>query len=295
MFTSAVIWGTATGTGKTMVGYTLMTIYGENGIEIEDEDLERADNDYAENKQFAMGDDITGGDKRGIADRLKRMITRKTVRINVKYVPRYSVEDCINYYFTSNHPDAFFLEDADRRFFIHEVKGSPRPKSFYDGYNAWLTSGGGRCLFHYLLNLDLAGFDPRAPAPVTSSKTEMIETGRSDLGLWIAGLREDPDGTLRVSGKTISYKLWRPEELLALYDPDGHKRVTVNGLARELKRAGFRKACGGIPIRVNGKQCRLWIMRGNEDGKLEKQSYAKIAEIYESERSLIKKERKFKA
>jgi hypothetical protein len=31
----------------------------------------------------------------------------------------------VNYYLTSNHADALFLEDEDRRFFVHEVMVNP--------------------------------------------------------------------------------------------------------------------------------------------------------------------------
>ena len=58
-----------------------------------------------------MGDDVTGSDKRADADFLKKLITQKELRVNVKYLPAYTVKDCINYFFTANHPDSFFLED----------------------------------------------------------------------------------------------------------------------------------------------------------------------------------------
>jgi hypothetical protein len=293
LFTAAALWGRAQGTGKTLVGYTLMKIYGENAIEISDEDLAKGDNDYAENKQFAVGEEIAGGDKRGIADRLKSLITRRTVRINVKYVPRYTITDCINYYFTSNHPDAFFLEDQDRRFFIHEVTGTPLGKEFYDRYDKWYSSAAGQsALFDYLLHLDIRDFNPMQPAPMTESKREMIETGRSDIAAWIAQLKEDPDVVLRMDKMLLTHRLWRTEDLLKIYDPDHRSRLTANGMSRELKKAGITRAANGHGCRCKIGQVRLWVIRPIEKKILE--SVQLCAEFYDKERETPKKERKYK-
>lgn len=272
LFTAAVVWGRTQGTGKTLLGYTLMKIYGENAIEISDDDLSRGDNDFAEGKQFAVGEEITGGDKRGVADKLKSLISRSTMRINIKYVPRYEAKDCMNYYFTSNHPDAFFLEDDDRRYFIHEVGSrAPLARDFYQAYDSWYGGHGGpasagvQALFHYLLGLDLKGFDPQGPAPLTASKLEMIDLGRSDLDGWVHKLRSVPDAVTRVHGKLLPSPLFTTLQLLRMYDPEDKRRVTENGMSRALKRAGIVKAARGLPCRLeDGSQARLWAVREPE-------------------------------
>ena len=265
LYQSCVIWGIHHGTGKSVIGYTLKAIYGANGTEIKDSNLQETHNEWAENKQFVMGDEITGGEKRGVADRLKGMITQQEIRLNPKYVPSYTVRDCINYYFTSNHPDSFFLEDNDRRYFIWEAAGKPLDKEFYKIYDAWLKNGGPSHLFAYLLNLDLGDFDPAGHAPMTDSKREMISTGKSDLAGWVAMLREDPDSVLRVDSLIIKAKLYRSEDLLRLYDPDMRTRVTANGLARELRKAGFDQVNNRMPCRTFMGQVRLWLVRDIQD------------------------------
>src|SRR5690606_17830809 len=149
MFSSAVVYGIKHGTGKSLIGYTLGRIYGKNFTEIKQKDLHSQFNEWAEARQFVMGDDITGSDKRHDADILKTLITQQELRINPKYVSSYVVPDCINYFFTSNQPDAFFLEDDDRRFFVHEVKVGPLPEEFYMDYELWLHTGGAAAVFHY--------------------------------------------------------------------------------------------------------------------------------------------------
>lgn len=285
LFSAVVIWGRHTGTGKTLAGYTLMKLYGENAVEIGNEELESKDNDYAENKQFVVGEEITGGDKRGLADKLKSMVTRETVRINIKYVAKFTIKDCINYYFTSNHPDAFYLDKEDRRYFIHEVKGVPMPEAWYAMYDKWYKSKEGmEALFHYLLNLDLKGFKPFSPPPMTSAKLEMISSGRSELDSWTHNLLEDPDGTLRVSGTIVNFSLFRGEDLLNIYDPAGLKRVTTGGMGRALTRAGFRKPNGTHGCKSKEGQLQLWAIRTPE--KFMNMSGIELGAYYDQEREL---------
>jgi hypothetical protein len=286
LYSAAVVWGREQGTGKSLVGYTMFEIYGKNAVEISDRDLSIAYNDWADSRQFVMGDEIAGGDKRGVADRMKSIITQRQVRINAKYVPVYTIPDCVNYYFTSNHPDAFFLEDSDRRFFVHEVGSPPQPHSFYRRYAQWLfKEGGAAALFYHLLNLPLGDFKPEVRAPVTSSKSEMIEDGRSDVAAWVANLRENADRVLLIGGKPVNWKLWTTSELFTLFDPTGTGRVTRNGLGRELRRAGFKRVFRSQPIPTEsfGMQ-RLWAIRDAQ--RMLQMDSAGLRKYYEKERTV---------
>jgi hypothetical protein len=265
LFTSVVVHGIRHGTGKSMLGYSLAKIYGKNFTEISQLDLHNNFNEWAESKQFVMGDDVTGSNKRQDADFLKKMITQKELRINAKYTPSYVVPDCINYFFTSQHPDSFFLEDDDRRFFIHEVLVGPKSEEFYVEYDLWLETGGAEAIFDYLLNLDLGDFNPAAPAYRTAAKERMINTGRSDLASWVRQLLAVPESVLRVGEVPIEKDLLTSKELLELYDPLGRTGTTANGLARELSRAGLRQVQEGRPIRLtDGSQARYYAVRNTE-------------------------------
>jgi hypothetical protein len=301
LYTAVVLWGLIHGTGKSTVGYTMFRIYGSNATEIADKDLLTSHNEWAENKQFVLGDEITGGDKRGSADRMKSMITQKQLRLNPKYIPSYTVPDCINYLFTSNHPDSFFLEDTDRRFAIFEVCGAPMSDDFYQAYLRWLDHEGGReALFHHLLTLDVSDFKPHGHAPQTKAKKEMIDSGRSDVATWVATLKESPDTILKMGDAVINRSLWTTGELHALYDPEKRSKVTANGMGRELKRAAVRKAYDGMPVPVpapHGPQ-RLWILR--DVARLAKMKSADLVKVFLDERSstsgpVVTKEVKYKA
>lgn len=266
MFSSAVIHGVYHGTGKSLLGYTMGEIYGKNFTEISQNDLHASFNDWAEGKQFIMGDDVTGSDKRADADFLKKLITQKEMRVNLKYLPAYTVRDCINYFFTANHPDAFFLEDNDRRFFIHEVTVGPLGNDFYQRYDEWLKNGGARHVFHYLLNMDISDFKPFAPAYMTEAKERMIETVRSDLGSWVRQLKLNADFVVdNAMIKFPNRDLLTSQQILTLYDPERVGRVTANGVGRELSKAGFRQAHGGKLIKLSdGSLSRYYIIRNQE-------------------------------
>lgn len=276
LYSNVLFWGRRHGTGKSAIGYTLGKIYGKNFAEINQADLHANFNDWAENKQFILGDDVTGSDKRQDNDLLKKMITQKMLRINAKFMPPYSVPDCINYFFTSNHPDSFFLEDDDRRGFIHEVLVGPLDEEFYVDYSLWMDTDGPAALFEYLLRVDLGDFNPAAPAFFTAAKSRMISDAKSDLGSWIHRLLADPDTVLSVGEIKMKGDLFTNRQLLLLYDPNSKTRTTANGLGRELARAGAAQINNGKPIRGPEGLDRYYAIRN-----IEKWLTASPAEIHE--------------
>lgn len=269
LYSAAVLWSLKTGVGKSLIGEIMGKIYGENYGKIGNKQLRASFNEWAARKQFILGDEITGSEKRELADLLKDMITQTKVEINLKYLNPYTVPDCLNYLFTSNHPDAFLLDEEDRRFFVHEITVPALDDEFYAELTLQLASQRGPdcpgSIMNYLLHLDLAGFGAQERAPMTTSKRNMIEVSRSDLGSWIRALRDDPDGTLRVNGVPSRFDLWTSKDLLVVYDPDGSTRVKAVHIGMELARAGFGQANGGQPVRgADGRLARYYVVRHAE-------------------------------
>lgn len=264
LFTAALIWSVEHGTGKTLIGHTMQRLYGaDNSIIIHKDDLTRGNNSFAENKQFILGEEIAGDEKRGIVDQLKSLITNEELRINIKYVPEYSTRSCANYYFTSNNPDAFFLDEADRRFFIHELVGKPLSEDWYTGvYDPWYKSDvGAAALLHYFLHLDVSDFNPMSRAPMTSAKEAMIEHSRSQLSTWVHVLKVNPDKALRIGGATMAGALYTSQDLLKIFDPEGRNRAGARAMGVELTRAQIPRAANGQGCRTKAGQLRLWACR----------------------------------
>ena len=275
LFTSVLLWGVRHGTGKSLIGYTMGKIYGKNFTELNQKNIDGDFNEWAENKQFVMGDDVTGTDKRHDSDRLKKLITQKEIRLNIKHVQSFVIPDCINYYFTANGPTALFLEDDDRRSFIHEIVANPMAESFYRTYDKWLNGDGPSHLFDYLMTkIDCSKFNPAAPAFRTEAKERMIADVRSDLGEWVNMLLTNPEEVLKIGQIALHHDMFTNKELLALYDPEGKSKVTANGLGRELRRVGVHYALGGSTIKTKKEVNRFYVVR-NKD----KWETAKLAEI----------------
>lgn len=266
MAVAVAIWGTVHGSGKTLVGTTLRHIYGgAHSAELKDSDLEDARFEWAENKQFILADDITSRGDRKFMRKLMTMITQTMIRMNPKFIPSYSLRDTINYMFTSNDPDALFMDDQDRRFFVHQVMSG----KFVDSvtYYQWMGNGQGAgiaALWHYLLTLDMGDFDPHAPAPSTSSKESMIEMGKSDLGSFVYELKHNTDHVL--GRAKLKGDLFSARQLHAVFDPNGDKRASVNALAREITRAGLQPpGSSSAKLKLSdGQQVRAYAIRNAE-------------------------------
>lgn len=263
MFTASMLWGLGQGTGKTLVGVTLGRIYGDlNYSLITQQDLSESWSDWAYDKQFVLADDLSGSghERRHSADVLKAMVTRLKARIKIKYVPTFETPDVLNYLATSNHSDALFLEEDDRRWFVHEVLADRMDEDEQAEYALWLDSSRGpSALFYHLLHdVDTTDFNPAAPAYKTHSRGRMIDSTASDITAWLRDLRDHPDSALQVDSVEMQCDLFSGRELKALY---GEERLPLSILNRELKRAGFATVYNGQPFRVGKVVQRYYAVR----------------------------------
>jgi hypothetical protein len=94
------------------------------------------------------------------------------LRIDEKYKNEHSILNCVGLILTTNYKTTgIYLPAEDRR---HYVAWSSRgPEDFAEGYwnqlFAWYNEGGDRHVGSYLRELDLSGFDPKAPPPKTQA------------------------------------------------------------------------------------------------------------------------------
>lgn len=265
LFVGVVIHGIAQGTGKTLIGYTLGRIYGANFKEIDDDDLEESY--WAENKQFILGDEVSGKDNRTYMNTLKRLITKDTVNINIKFVPQYELPNRMNFLFTSQHGDSFFLEDKDRRFLVIEVVGDPLADSFYKDYDKWYKGDGAAHLMQWLLDRKISkDFNPNARAPTTYAKERMIAATKGDAGAWVHELKNFPDQVLKFGDMYHTRDLFTSKELLDMYERDHpNSRMTAVGLGRQLAAAGFSQVYKGQPLEnADGKMARFFAIRNGD-------------------------------
>ena len=293
MSIAVVFYSSTHGTGKTFLGEIMGKIYGKNYSSIRPRDLESDFNPWAANCQFAHGDEITGSDKRYDADVIKKLIDQEFVTVNIKHIPQFTVPDCANYYFTTNQPNAFLIDGTDRRLFVMETPNKVLPESDYDALRAWKNGDGPTYLRWHLENeIDLAGFNPRAHAPMTKAKAQMAQASQSDLSAWLRDLMDSPDGALVLPGARggpvipIVGDLFTAQRILEIFQKScdiTNTRVTASTVANEMRRVGFRLVSGGNPIRLaGGAQARYWAVRNRE--KWEGASIVQIREHLEDVR-----------
>ena len=287
---AVAVWGLRKGTGKSLIGYTLGDLYGDAFYEIDDSHIDgtNAFNEWAKHRHFILGDEITGNDSRRVANRLKAMITREKVEINTKGIPQYTVVDCINYFFTANAPDCFYLEEDDRRIFVHEVRGAPLADEFYAEYDKWRRSDKGRqaLMYHLLYDVDTSSFNPMARPPETLAPLEMLRNTPTELEDWLSTLRSHPD---LICSKFGNSDLVSSTEVLVLHEADGHKRVSSMLLARKLKEIGIdplypTDSPTSAQIFAGGKLVRLYALRNQ--ARWAKATTAELRDAFEKARGM---------
>lgn len=245
MHSAVLFWSHQTGTGKSLFGYIMAELFGKHNFsEIGEGDLHGQFNYWATRKQFVMGEEIRGSNPQRSADSLKAIITRRNVTINTKNTPHYVLPDCINYFFNSNHSDAFFLESKDRRFFVHELSPDKLDHNYvHNEFVPWLKAEGYSAILHYLQNefdlsqpvIDSQPFNPFGPAPQTRARAAMIEAGRDEVDVWLDYLASSPADTFY---NTPGWKLATAEDLHSQFIQAYPKsRITYRTFVGKLKTA----------------------------------------------------------
>ena len=238
--TAVLLISEAQGVGKSFIGYVMGGIYGDNFSVIDHEALQSSNNGYCVNKQLVLGEEITGSNSRASADRLKNMITRESIYVNIKYQPQYHIADLCNWLLTSNHVDALFLEARDRRAVVHDVDREPKPFAFYDRIDKWRDNGGPAHVFEYLLNdIDLKDYNPKRPAPDTIAKAEMIALSKSDVDLAVQVINENPDTILKAANLVNSCAFLTTTQLQTFINLHTDGKSTLIAISKALRRGKF--------------------------------------------------------
>ena len=187
-----VIWSRQQGTGKSLIVETIGNLFDDRHFEVVGQEVFN-DNftDWQAHKVMVVCDEVSSTDKRAVADRIKGWITASKNNINAKNAPKYKQPNLIKYVFLSNHADAVYLDETDRRFYVVEASSDRLQKEDSWEFVQWRDGSGKAALLHYLLHLNIKDFNPTAPAPLSSSKAAMVEDNKSDLERWMDATVEE--------------------------------------------------------------------------------------------------------
>lgn len=197
LHTAIVVHGKQ-GSGKNLLFESFSKIFGPYGTVVGQYTLEDKFNDWAENKQVVIGDEVLArADMFHQKNRLKSMVTSDTIWINPKGLPTRMEKNRMNIVFLSNERQPLALEDDDRRHLVLWIN-SVLSKEYYEGVAKELATGGIAAFHQFLLEYDLKDFKPWTKPPMTRSKNDLVHLGKSSeerfIQEWIRMELDSPNG-----------------------------------------------------------------------------------------------------
>jgi hypothetical protein len=256
------------GVGKNLLFECVAAIIGPaHATLIGQAELASSFNGWASRKILVIGDEVSNSDRRQDTDKLKGLVTGTTIYINEKYQPAREVPNLLNFIFLSNHNDALFLDDQDRRYFVWEITADRLSEADAGRFIEWRDGGGLAALHYFLKHRDISNFNPKAPAPMTDAKQQMVQDNRSDLESWMAELMGS-----NVAGQ-LGRELATGNELARRYASETqHKEPSSKTIVAACKRHGAVARTNQVRM-PNGKKLRVlalvrpqyWIAQSEAD------------------------------
>jgi hypothetical protein len=179
------------------------------------------------------------------------------LRIDEKNLREYSIPNCCGVIITTNHLlDGIFLPDDDRR---HFVAWSNCVKEDFDQdywHHLWdyYANGGLRHVATYLMQLDISGFDAKAPPPKTEAFWDIANASRPTEDAELADVLDDlgnPDATTLKKVIAGAAKAGREDFRNWLSDRK-NRRVIPHRF----------EACEYVPIRNPDRKTGVWVVNG---------------------------------
>jgi Family of unknown function (DUF5906) len=128
--------------------------------------------------------DLGEYDRYAFYDRSKAYIATPpdVVRVNEKFVKEYQIPNLCGVVVTTNHKtDGLFLPADDRRHYVawSELSKEEFETDYWLRLYRWYDNGGAGHVAAYLAQLDLSGFDAKAPPPKTTAFWEIVAASRA--------------------------------------------------------------------------------------------------------------------
>jgi hypothetical protein len=263
MNVSLAFWSLDQGVGKNLLFECISSIIGStHSTVIGQAELAASFNGWANRKVLVIGDEVSSSDRRQDADKLKGLVTGTTIYINEKYQPAREVQNFVNFIFLSNHHDALFVDDRDRRFFVWEITAGRLPDAIANEFVKWRDNGGLSALLDYLLTYDISSFNPKAPAPMTDAKQQMAADNRSDLESWLADLFAS--GASVVLGRELATS----HEIATRYSHNTGNKASAKAVTGTCKKLGALARINQVRL-TNGKKVRVLAIDRPEHWKLQ--------------------------
>jgi hypothetical protein len=247
-----LITSEAKGIGKSTFGAIVRRLVGEqNSRVVQTKDLKAQFDGWLVGKLVIQVDEVYEAGNWDLANKLKPLITERTVSVNVKYGPQMEIENYARFIMFSNHTAPLDLEAGDRRYFVFDSKARPKDDAYYDRLHDFLENPKGiEAIYSFLMKRDLSTFNPHRRPPMTEAKRAVIELSKHPLEVYIREAVESGH-LLEVLGREFSL-----DALQRQLSKDGYSAHAKNTkqLGEALEAAGIVK----VRSTINGRKRRMF-------------------------------------
>lgn len=255
------------GIGKSYLNLLMTHILGpHNCREITTAEISSDNNGWAVDKQLFFVEEIYASGKREITNKMKTLVTSHTLQIQEKYQRTYTAKNRGNFFLFSNHPDALYIDDDDRRYFVYHTTVAPRGTDYYDGLFADIEINGS-AIFHYLLNRDIKDFKATGRAPSSEAKKSMIQNSKGDWEVWL-------DEQVKYENAPFTAKIISVDDLRNTLAGAGYSNIGLKAIGSYARRHGWQKR---EQVIINGRRCSVYMWK--PDGTLDGLSTDQIREM----------------
>ena len=169
--------------GKDSMYQPMMLILKTSAGEVKHENINSVFNGYLQGKKFLLFQEIYQPDNRQFVNDLKTIAAGTAggeMLINPKYGKQHMQANAAGFVAMSNHRVPMSIDENEGRYFCVASFIKPLEERFYQHYHEWLSGGGYRSIYGFLLNRDLSNFNCKVLPYKTPAFLAMVTEGLKD-------------------------------------------------------------------------------------------------------------------
>ena len=263
------------GVGKSYFADVMRSLVGKENVSTPtNEQIHEPYTDWQKACQLVVVEEIMMKGRLDMMNKLKTVITQEITNIREMFKPTYSQPNRFNIIMFTNHDDALLIDNKDRRYCFLRTDAKLTNIEYYESLWEWTRKTSSiQALLAYMLQRDLSKFNPKAKAPMTEAKKDLIKISRSSLEEWIATGIEDE--SFPFNSDLIAVRHLRSRKIC----PPGLDKYSDHKFADALRK------CGAVqyPTRIilaDKSKATLWILRRpdmwkNESPEMVRRQYEK--------------------
>jgi len=172
------------GIGKSFTVGWIAEMIEELSLSLGPDRLFERFNSFLLNKILVIVDEPSTDNMRH-ADTVKNYITNDRISIEIKNQDSFSIQNFVNYAFTTNHSKVTTMSEGSRREAIY-MPNSLDPiacQNLISTIKEWCANRNGfNAMMYFYMNRDLSQFNSKAHAPMNEHKQEVIQSSKSAWG-----------------------------------------------------------------------------------------------------------------